>query len=101
MTRKQTLTVIAVGGAAVAAVFAYAATRTAGPVPMSRFTEQREGPLQEHLVTLEELGDVAELVPHRYPVKVAPGISTLVRNGFALTWRPGDPQIAALPAEAD
>lgn len=101
MNRRQTLVVLGAAGAGAAAALAYAATRSAGPVPLSEFTELREGPLQEHLVTEEELGLVGAVHPHRYPVKVASGISSVVRRGFGPLYTLPDPQMAALPAEAD
>lgn len=87
--------------AAAAAGIAYAATRTAGPVPMPKYTELRAGPLAEHLVTEAEL-----LVPParsriRYPAAPGPGITSAIAAGFAPLYRPPDPQVAALPAEGD
>jgi hypothetical protein len=95
-----------VAGAALLAVaggLVYLATRGVGPVQMPQFTELREGPLQEHLVTLEGLQISRTFERHRwpvvYPASVAGGVSTLVQNGFTPLWKPCDPQAAALPAE--
>lgn len=75
------------------------ATRSAGPVPLTQYTELREGPLMEHVVT--EAGLLAEPVhvPHRYPQRVAPLVSAVVNHGYAPLYQPPDPQAAALPAE--
>lgn len=95
----------AVHGLAVVGVIAagglfYAATRTTGPVPMPRFTETRSpGPLQEHLITAEELTASPVFVPHAYPSRIAHGISQVVSYGFAPLYGIDDPQVAALPAE--
>lgn len=88
-------------GLAVAAGIAYAATKGTGPVKLTQFTEARQGPLQEHLVTLEELGGVSATIPHRYPAKVAPGLGMCITHGFAPLYQLPDPQAAALPAEMD
>jgi hypothetical protein len=91
-------------GAAVAlgaaAGLAFLATRSAGPIRIPTFSEDYPGPLMEHLVTLEEYGPRAPL-PHRYPSKVAPGMTQVVAVGFAPMWQLPDPQAAALPAESD
>jgi hypothetical protein len=79
---------------------AYLATRGAGPVQLKQFTELRQGPLQEHLITAEELGQVPERLPHRYPCKIAPGLSMTITQGFSPLYQLPDPQAAALPAEA-
>jgi hypothetical protein len=42
-------------GLGAAAGVAWVATRTAGPAPVTKYTELRTGPLMEHLVTAEEL----------------------------------------------
>lgn len=83
-----------------AGAMAYIATRSAGPVRLTQFTEQREGPLMEHLVTLEEINATGRAyLPHRYPAKVAPGLNQLVAVGFAPMWQNPNPVAAALPAE--
>jgi hypothetical protein len=86
-------------GVLAAAGLAYAATRTAGPVSMPVFTELREGPLMEHLVTREQLGTAPAKARHHYPGQVAPAISAIVSKGFAPLYCLPDPQAAALPAE--
>ena len=83
-----------------AGVLAYLATRSAGPVPMPAFTEQRGGgPLMEHLITEAELISSPVYVPHHYPPRVAHGISQVVSHGFSPLYQAPDPQVAALPAE--
>lgn len=98
LTSTHLLGVVALG---VAAGVAYVATRSTGPVKMAQFTESRLGPLQEHLVTLEELGGVQAVHPHRYPSKIAPGLALCITHGFAPLYQLPDPQAAALPAELD
>jgi hypothetical protein len=101
VTPKQARYALAAGAVAVLAGAAYATTRSVGPVPMTQFTEEREGGLAEHLVTLEQLGWVHQLTPHRYPSRVAPGLNSCVTLGFGPLYRLPDPQMAALPAESD
>jgi hypothetical protein len=106
---KQTAVYVLTGiGLGVAGVIAYIGTRSAGPVQLTQFTELREGPLQEHLVSREELGMVRnsasqgspDLNPrHSYPNRVAPGLTKLISHGFAPLYCVNDPQIMALPAE--
>jgi hypothetical protein len=83
----------------VAAGVAYLATRSAGPVKMTQYTESRQGPLQEHLVTEEELGGGVPLTPHRYPSRIAPGLDMCLTHGYAPLYQLADPVAAALPAE--
>lgn len=87
----------------VAAGIAVLATKSAGPVQLTKFVELRSGPLQEHLVTTDELNMSRTFTgahwPMSYPSTVAGGISQLVQKGFAPLWQPADPQVAALPAE--
>lgn len=92
---------LAGAGLVLAGGVAYLATRGAGPVALKQYTELRQGPLQEHLVTVEELGGAPEVLPHRYPSKVAPGLSACITHGFAPLYQLPDPQAAALPAEMD
>jgi hypothetical protein len=91
--------VVSAAGLAVAAGIAWAATRTTGPVPMPAYTEQRPGPLMEHLITAEELLTAPVFTGVRYPPRVAPAITTIISHGFAPLWQIPDPQAAALPAE--
>jgi hypothetical protein len=91
--------VILAAGLGLAGGVAYLATRAAGPVQLTQYTELREGPLQEHLVTAAELGTIPATARHHYPDRVAPGITQLVQKGFAPLYRPCDPQVAARPAE--
>jgi len=86
-------------GLGLAGGVAYLATRAAGPVQLTQYTEQREGPLMEHLVTAAELGMIPATPRHHYPARVAPGISALVEKGFAPLYQTCDPQVAARPAE--
>jgi hypothetical protein len=94
---------LGIGALLVAGGLVYLASRGVGPVKMPQFTELREGPLQEHLVTLEGLQVSRTFERHRwpvvYPASVAGGVSTLVQAGFTPLWQPADPQAAALPAE--
>lgn len=101
MNQKQQKCLVAAVAFGLVGAAAYAVTRRTGPVSMPAYTECRQGPLQEHLVTLEELGEAHAVTPHRYPSKVAPGVSQLVRVGFAPLWKLPDPEAAALPAESD
>jgi hypothetical protein len=96
---KQARLVLAGIGLGAAGAVAWIATRAAGPVQMTQYTELREGPLHEHLVTAAELGAVPATARHHYPDRVAPGTSALVQKGFAPLYRPCDPVVAALPAE--
>jgi hypothetical protein len=91
----------ALGAAAliVAAGIAYAATKTAGPVPMPKYTELRPGPLFEHLVTEAELLTQPVYTPQHYPPRVGPQLSSAIAYGYVPLYQPADPQIAALPAE--
>lgn len=91
--------VLAAAGLLAAAGVAVLATRSAGPVKLSQFVELREGPLQEHLVSREELGTSPVLTPHYYPARVGPSITTCIARGFSPAWQSGDPQADALPAE--
>jgi hypothetical protein len=100
MTAEKRLVLVAGGiGLGVAVVLAYLATRSAGPVAMSQFTELREGPLQEHLVTQEELGIIPAKERMHYPPLVAPGLTKAIAQGFAPSFEIPDPQAACLPAE--
>lgn len=93
------------GGVALAAAAGVAllATKTAGPVQLTKYTELRTGPLQEHLVSVDELNMsrtfLGPIWPMRYPGQVAAGITTAIVKGFAPLYTPADPQAAALPAE--
>lgn len=88
-------------GLLVAGLVAYLATRSAGPVAMSQYTELRTGPLQEHLVTEAELGAVPAAPRHHYPARVAPQLTRCIHHGFVPQYLPLDPQIrAALAANA-
>lgn len=79
------------------------ATRGAGPVQLTKYVELRRGPLQEHLVSVDELnmgrGFSAPRYPMHYPGTVAAGITGLVKDGFTPLWQIPEPQIAPLPAE--
>lgn len=86
-------------GLLVAGGIAYLATRSAGPVQLTPFTELREGPLQQHVVTTDGLLTQPVNVPHHYPARVGPGITRVISQGFAPLWQIPDPQVAALPAE--
>lgn len=88
-------------GLGVAAGIAYLATRGTGPVKLTQYTEERSGPVQGHLATEAELGFPAPPTQHRYPAKLAPGLSQCITHGFAPLYRLSDPQVAALPAESD
>lgn len=89
-----------IAGGAAAVGLAYLATRTAGPVKLAQFTELREGPLQEHLVTKEELGLIPAPSKMSYPGQVAQHMSMCVQYGFAPLYQIPDAVAAALPAEA-
>lgn len=99
MNKNQTIHAIALIGLGAAAAVAWLATRSAGPVQLTQYTECRQGTIQEHLVTAAELLGEPARVRHHYPVRVAPAITNLVSHGFAPLYCPPDPQIAALPAE--
>jgi hypothetical protein len=90
-----------VGGTAlvIAAGIAYAATRTAGPVPPAKYTELLPGPMFEHIVTEAELLTQPVRTRVHYPARVGPQISKVISQGFAPAYQPPDPQVAALPAE--
>ena len=92
--------VFAAAGALAALGIAYVATRSAGPVGLTQYTELREGPLQEHLVSAAELAEQPVYVPHSYPSRVGHGVSACISHGFAPLWQAPDPQAAALPSEA-
>jgi hypothetical protein len=97
--KTTTVQVVSAAGLAAAAAIAWIATRSAGPVPMPAYTEQREGPLMEHLVTADELLEGTVFTGPRYPPRVAPAISSVISHGFAPLYQVPDPQAAALPAE--
>ena len=98
---KKTAAYILLGtGLGVAGAIAWLGTRNAGPVKMKQYVELREGPLQEHLVTAEQLGIIPSGSRLHYPEKVCPGITGLINNGFAPLWRVNDPQIMAMPGES-
>lgn len=99
MTRNTAITVITGIGLGAAAAIAYLATRTAGPVQLTRYTECRQGTIQPHLVTEADLLTAPARTRHHYPVRVAPALVGVIANGFAPLYAPPDPQIAALPAE--
>lgn len=100
MSRKTALYVLGGAGLGVAGLLAWTATRGAGPVKMTQFTELRLGPLQEHLITAEQLGSAPAASRMHYPARICPGITGLISNGFAPLWQVSDPQIMALPGEA-
>jgi hypothetical protein len=87
----------------VAAGIAMLATKSAGPVQLTKYVELHAGPLQEHLVTVDELNMSRTFTqPHwplHYPGQVAAGVSQAVNLGFAPLWQLPDPQAAALPME--
>lgn len=95
----KTAHVLAVIGLAAAAGIAYLATRSAGPVPLTTYTELRQGTLMEHVVTEAGLITQPVYVPHHYPQRVAPQIAAVIAHGYAPLYQIGDPQAAALPAE--
>lgn len=109
MTSKEkqglALAVVLLG---IGAAFAYFGTKSAGPVRMKQYTELRIGPLQEHLVTKEQLdlvtppsGTAVRTYSRlHYPSKVCPGITGIINNGFAPKWDVNDPQIMAMPGES-
>lgn len=99
MARIGTTHVVAGAGILAAAGIAYLATRSAGPVPMPAFTELRQGPLMEHLVTREQLTAAPVFMACHYPPRVAPGISQIVQHGYSPLWQVPDPSAAALPSE--
>ncbi len=86
-------------GIGTAALLAYLATRSAGPVPMTKYTELRNNPLMEHLVTREELGLAPAKPRIAYPGKVAPGTAFAVYHGFAPVYYISDRQVMGMPAE--
>lgn len=95
--------VISAGLLLVAGGIALVATKRVGNVRLTRFTEDRPGPLQEHIVSVDELNMSrtfsAPIYPMHYPGQVAAGINMAIADGFSMLWQPADPQIAALPAE--
>jgi hypothetical protein len=98
--KKDELAYVVTGiGLGIAGIVAYLATRSAGPVQMTQYTEQREGPLMEHLVSREELGLIPAAERMHYPTQVAPGITQCIIKGFAPLYQPPDVQAASLPAE--
>lgn len=100
--RERWCAVVILGGLAAGAL-AYVATREAGPVPLPKFTEQRRGALEEHLVTAEQLGYIPRGGRMHYPVRVGQGLTRVIRHGFrpAPSTASPDPQVMALPAEED
>ena len=91
---------LSIGGLAVAGGIAYLATRAPGPVPLTKYTELRPGPLMEHLVTAEELLSAPVWAPHSYPTRTCPDLHQAMAYGLAPRWQLPDAQAAALPAEA-
>jgi hypothetical protein len=88
-------------GIGTAGLLVYLASKSAGPIPLTTYTELRNNPLMEHLVTKEELG----LAPARpriaYPTAVAPGLASIIGTygGFAPTYYISDRQAMGMPAE--
>lgn len=99
MRDRTALYVLAGIGLAAAGGIGYLATRSAGPVKLQQFVELRQGPLQEHLVTAEELQVSPVFTGHHYPARVAPMVTACIHQGFAPHYQVPDPQAAALPAE--
>lgn len=90
---------VGLGVLAVAGALAYLATKSAGPIPMPKFTESRQGPLMEHIVTKEELGLIPADPRVHFPQRVAPGTAFCVKYGFSPLYQIPDATAAALPAE--
>lgn len=99
MNEKSAVYVLAGVGLAAALGVGYLATRSAGPVKLEQFVELRTGPLQEHLVTAEELQVSPVFTGHHYPTRVGPQVTACIHQGFALRYQIPNEQIMALPAE--
>ena len=67
--------------------------------PLPPFTELREGPLQQHLVSADGLLTAPARTRCHYPARVAPAISAIIERGWSPLWTPRDEQAAYLPAE--
>jgi hypothetical protein len=91
---------LSLGTLLVAGGVAYLAMRSQGPVPLSKFTELRPGPLMEHLVTAEELISKPVWAPITYPSRTCTNLNLALNHGLAPQWKVPDPQAAALPSEA-
>ena len=98
MTKHERCVLAGIGLLAAGGI-AWMATRSVGPVPLTQYTEQRQGPLAEHLVTREELGYVPATSRMHYPARTAPGLTALIAQGFAPLYQLPDPVAASLPAE--
>lgn len=98
--KLQPVQVLGLGALIIAGGVAYLATRAQGPVPLTKYTELRPGPLMEHLVTAEEHLTRPVWAPHAYPTRTCPNLNLALAYGLAPQWKVPDPQAAALPAEA-